>query len=53
MDSKIDTFGHIDTCVLAIFGVKKVDFWTFSKLFCAFQILILLHRDFTFLKVVY
>ena len=33
MDPKIDTFGHIDTRVLAILGFKKVDFWTFSKLF--------------------
>ena len=33
MDIKLDTFGHIDTRVLAILGVKKVDFWTFSKLF--------------------
>ena len=33
MDPKIDTFGHIDTRVLAILVVKKVDFWTFSKLF--------------------
>ena len=27
------TFGQDDICVLAILGVKKVDFWTFSKLF--------------------
>ena len=33
MDPKIDTFGHIDTRVLAILEVKKVVFWTFSKLF--------------------
>ena len=33
MDPKIDTFGHIDTRVLAILRVKKVDFLTFSKLF--------------------
>ena len=32
-DPKIGTFGHFDTCVLAILGFKKVDFWTFSKFF--------------------
>ena len=33
MDPKIDTFGQVDIRDLAILGVKKVDFWTFSKLF--------------------
>ena len=33
MDLKIDTFRQIDIRDLAIFGVKKVVFWTFSKLF--------------------
>ena len=33
MDPKIDTFGQFDTCDLAISGVKKIVFWTFSKLF--------------------
>ena len=33
MDPKIDTFCQIDISDLAILGVKKVDFWTFSKLF--------------------
>ena len=33
MDPKIDTFGQVGTRVLAILGVEKVVFWTFSKLF--------------------
>ena len=33
MDPKIDTFDQVDMRVLAILGVKKVVFWTFSKLF--------------------
>ena len=33
MDIKLDTFGHIDTRVLAILGFKKVDFWTLPKCF--------------------
>ena len=33
MNPKIETFGQVDTRVLAILEVKKVDFWTFSKLF--------------------
>ena len=33
MDPKIDTFGQVDIHDLAILGVKKVIFWTFSKLF--------------------
>ena len=33
MDPKIDTFCQVDTRVLAILGVEKVVFWTFSKLF--------------------
>ena len=33
MDPKIDTFGQVDIRVLAILGVKKIVFWTFSKLF--------------------
>ena len=33
MDPKIDTFCQIDISDLAILGVKKVVFWTFSKIF--------------------
>ena len=33
MDQKIDTFGQVDIRDLAILGVEKVVFWTFSKLF--------------------
>ena len=33
MDPKIDTFGQVDIRDLAILGVEKVVFWTFSKLF--------------------
>ena len=33
MEPKIDTFCHVDTRVLGIFGIKKDVFWTFSKLF--------------------
>ena len=33
MDPKIDTFCQVDTRVLAILGVEKVVFWTFSELF--------------------
>ena len=33
MDPKIDTFCQIDICDLAILGVEKVVFWTFSKFF--------------------
>ena len=33
IDPKIDTFGQVDIRVLAILGVEKVVFWTFSKLF--------------------
>ena len=33
MDPKIDTFGQFDTRDLAILGVKKIVFWTFSKFF--------------------
>ena len=36
MDSKIDTFCQIDTRVLAILGVKKIVFVTFSKLFWSY-----------------
>ena len=32
MDPKIDTFGQVDIRVLAILGIGKVVFWTFSKL---------------------
>ena len=32
IDLKIDTFCQVDTRVLAILGVEKVVFWTFSKL---------------------
>ena len=33
MDPKVDTFGQVDIRDLAILGVEKVVFWTFSKLF--------------------
>ena len=33
INTKIDTFGYSDTRVLAILGVKKIDFWTISKVF--------------------
>ena len=33
IDPKIDTFGHIDTRVLAILVVKKIDFCTFQSFF--------------------
>ena len=33
MDPKIDTFGQVDIHDLAILGVEKTVFWTFSKLF--------------------
>ena len=33
MDPKIDTFGQVDIRDLAILGVEKTVFWTFSKLF--------------------
>ena len=33
IDSKIDTFGQFDTRDLAILGVQKIVFWTFSKFF--------------------
>ena len=33
MEPKIDTFGQVDIHVLAILGVEKIVFWTFSKLF--------------------
>ena len=33
MDQKIDLFDKVDIPVLTIFGVKKVVFWIFSKLF--------------------
>ena len=36
INPKIDTFGRFDTHDLAIVGVKKVDFSTFSKFFWAY-----------------
>ena len=33
MVQKIDTFGQVDTRVLAILGVTKIVFWALSKLF--------------------
>ena len=33
IDQKIDTFCQVDTRDLAILWVKKIVFWTFSKLF--------------------
>ena len=36
MDPKIDTFGQVDIRDLAILGVEKTVFWTFSKLFWIF-----------------
>ena len=52
MDPKIGTFGHIDTRDLAILGVKKIVFWTFSKFlkscFSSVWVLILTIKDLLF-----